>query len=78
MRSLHLAGAVAGAFLLASCSSAEWVNPRKSKDNYGQDYNRCEMRLQQEERVQAGSKALLQREIDRCMAKEGWLLVETP
>jgi hypothetical protein len=79
MHSLQAIALIAGAFLLAGCgSSAEWVHPKKSKDSFGQDYNRCEMSVQQDPKVQAGSKAMLYKEIDRCLAREGWLLVEKP
>ena len=78
MRLLDLAGLAAGAFVLASCASTEWVNSNKGKDNYATDYNSCEMSVQQDPKIQAGAKALLMRAIDRCMAKEGWMLVEKP
>ena len=79
MRLLDLAGVAAGAFVLASCASTtEWVNTKNRNAEYAADYNRCEMSSQQDPKVQSGAKALLLRQIDRCMAKEGWILVEKP
>jgi len=79
MRLLDVAGVAAGAFVLASCASnTEWVNTKNRNAEYASDYNQCEMSSQQDPKVQAGARALLMRQIDRCMAKEGWILVEKP
>lgn len=78
MRVLSLAFVAAGLVGLAGCASTEWVNPKKPKNLFTQDYNKCENSLMQDPKVQAGSKALLYKEIDRCLAKEGWMLVEKP
>jgi len=78
MRGVFLISLLSGALALSACGSVEWVHPKKPRDMYGQDYNKCENALQQDPKVQAGSRAMLYKEIDRCMAREGWLLVEKP
>ncbi len=78
MHVLRLLGLFVGLVAFTACGSTEWVNPRKPPGMYAQDYNKCEMSVQQDPKVQAGARALLYKEIDRCMAKEGWLLVEKP
>lgn len=71
-------GIVTLALLLVSCSSTEWVHPTKPKEQFAQDYNRCETQAYQDPKMQAGMKLLLQENIEKCLRKNGWLLVEKP
>ncbi len=59
--------------MLAACSTAEWVNTQNPKANFAQDYNACENQIYQNPKTQTGNKFLLQKEIDRCIEKKGWV-----
>lgn len=82
MRGMKISGVVVGAALLIGCTSTEWVHPRKPKDAFVQDYNRCEATSMQDPKVQEGSsqgsKFILQMAVERCLKKDGWLQVEKP
>ena len=65
-----------GAMLLAACSTAEWVHPNKPQGAYALDYNRCEMAVTQDPKLQGGMKMMTQNAIEKCMLKEGWYLRE--
>ena len=68
---------VIGLLALWACSTSEWVNPNKPKGAYTGDYNRCEMAVYQDPKLQAGMKLQVQNAIEKCMIREGWFLRET-
>lgn len=76
MRSLIIFG-VAGTLVLAACGTTEWVNTQNPKANFAQDYNACENQIRQDPKTQVGNKLLLDRAIDRCITKMGWVQRET-
>jgi hypothetical protein len=80
MRHLKTPCFLLAVLFFAGCATTEWVHPRKPKDMFAQDYNRCDGTVSMDPKVQAasqsGSKFMLQREIERCLIKEGWLQVE--
>lgn len=60
-------------FVIAACSTTEWVNTQNPKANYTLDHNECENKAVQNPKTQVGSKLLIEREIDRCLMKKGWV-----
>lgn len=73
MRRLHCLGCLVASvsvLLVTACSTAEWVHPNKPKDEFAQDYNRCENEAYQNPKVQGGMKFLLQQSIERCLTKK--------
>ncbi len=60
-------------FVMAACSTTDWVNTQNPKANYTLDYNECESTAIQNPKSQVGNKLLVQREIDRCLMKKGWV-----
>jgi hypothetical protein len=67
-----------GFLLTAACGSVEWVNPTNPAADYARDYNSCESDATQDPKLQRGNKFLLDKSIERCMAKKGWVMVEKP
>jgi Tfp pilus assembly protein PilF len=67
-------GFVVLALLLAGCVSSEWVHPNKPKDEFAQDWNKCESDTMKDPKLQLGSKYLLQQATERCVLKKGWVL----
>ena len=79
MRHLHCLGclvALVSVLLVTACSTAEWVHPNKPKDEFAQDYSRCENEAYQNPKAQGGMRLILQQSIERCLAKKGWVLRE--
>lgn len=66
----------AAGLLMAGCATAEWVHPNKPKDAFAADYNQCENEAYQNPKLQGGMKMIVQKSIDRCIAKKGWVLRE--
>lgn len=66
-----------GALLLTACGSTEWVHPNKPSGAYALDYNRCEMAVMQDPKLQGGMKMHTQNAIEKCMTRDGWYLRET-
>ena len=63
--------------LLATCSTAEWVNTNNPTANYTLDYNTCEMDMTKDPKLQQGNRYFIQQATERCMLKKGWVLRET-
>jgi hypothetical protein len=72
----HITAAVVGTLVLAGCSTSEWVHPNKSKEEFAQDYNRCEEDILRDPKLQQGIKMLMLEATERCVQKKGWRLVE--
>jgi hypothetical protein len=68
--------AAIGIFMLAACSTSEWVHPNKPKDEFAQDYNRCEAEILRDPKLQQGIKILTLEATERCVQKKGWRLIE--
>jgi hypothetical protein len=76
MRIVAVSLVIAGACLLTSCSSTEWVHPNKPSSEYTNDYNRCNNMALRDPKLQQGSQLLLLNATERCVQKEGWRLLE--
>jgi hypothetical protein len=63
-------------FLLAACTSTEWVHPNKPSSEYTNDYNKCENAAVRDPKLQQGSQLLILQATERCLQKEGWRMVE--
>jgi outer membrane biogenesis lipoprotein LolB len=61
-------------FILAACSSTEWVNVNNPKADYASDYRKCEEEGYNNPKFQGGMKMILHEHIDRCLKKAGWRL----
>lgn len=61
---------------LAGCSSAEWVHPSRSKDQFTLDYNKCQADTMRDPKLQQGIQLLMIQATERCVQKMGWRLVE--
>ena len=68
--------AVVGGILLSACATSEWVHPNKPQGAYTGDYNRCEMAVYQDPKLQGGMKMQVQNAIEKCMIREGWYMRE--
>ncbi|CAE6775875.1 hypothetical protein [Nitrospira defluvii] len=62
--------------LLTACGSAEWVHPTRPKDQYAQDYNKCQADTLRDPKLQQGIQLLIIQATERCLQKQGWRLVE--
>lgn len=62
--------------LLTACSGAEWVHPTRPKDQYAQDYNKCQADTLRDPKLQQGIQLLIIQATERCLQKQGWRLVE--
>ncbi len=62
--------------LVTGCSSAEWVHPTRPKDQYTQDYNKCQADTLRDPKLQQGIQLLIIQATERCIQKQGWRLVE--
>jgi len=82
MQAARIIGAFMGAIILVGCGSTQWVHPRKPKDAFTQDHHECEDIAMANPKVQAasqsGSKFMQEVEIEKCLARKGWLQVEQP
>jgi len=67
-----------GLILTAACSSVDWVNSNNPNADFARDHNDCESDATQDPKLQRGNKFLLDKSIERCMAKKGWVMVEKP
>lgn len=72
----RVTAAVVGILMLAGCSTSEWVHPNKPKEEFAQDYNRCEEDILRDPKLQQGIKMLMLEATERCVQKKGWRLVE--
>lgn len=63
-------------FSLAGCSSAEWVHPNRPKDQFAQDYNKCQADTLRDPKLQQGIQLLLIEATERCVQKMGWRFIE--
>ena len=68
--------AAVGILMLAGCSTSEWVHPNKPKDEFEQDYNKCQSDTLLDPKLQQGIRLLLLEATERCVQKKGWRLVE--
>lgn len=62
--------------LSAGCSSAEWVHPNRTSDQFAQDYNKCQADTLRDPKLQQGIQLLIIQATERCVQKQGWRLVE--
>lgn len=69
-------GTVCFLVLCACASTSEWVNIHNPKANFAQDHGLCEMAAIQDPKNPATNKFFLEKAIDRCMEKRGWVLRE--
>lgn len=76
MRIQGVALAIVGGVLVSACASSEWVHPNKPQTAYTGDYNRCEMAVYQDPKLQGGMKMQVQNAIEKCMIREGWYVRE--
>ena len=68
--------AATGIFMLAGCSTTDWVHPNKPKDEFVQDYNQCQADVLRDPKLQQGIKLLTDEATERCVQKKGWRLIE--
>ena len=61
-------------FVLACCSSAEWVHPTKPKDEFAHDYNKCQGDILRDPKYQQGNSYMVLQGTERCVMKRGWVL----
>jgi hypothetical protein len=64
--------------LVAGCSSAEWVHPTKQKDEFAQEYNKCQGEILRDPKYQQGNNYFVLRGTEQCVMKKGWVLREKP
>ena len=76
MRALFPLVLTVKAFVLAACTSTEWVNPNKPSSEYVNDYNKCQNMALRDPKLQQGSQLMVLNATERCLQKEGWRLVE--
>jgi hypothetical protein len=76
MMTWRLTGAAVYLAVLAGCSTTEWVHPNKPKDEFAQDYNKCQSDTLRDPKLQQGIQLLLLEATERCVQKKGWRLVE--
>jgi hypothetical protein len=76
MRKISRWSLVVVGFLLAACTSTEWVHPNKPSSEYTNDYNKCENAAVRDPKLQQGSQLLILQATERCLQKEGWRMVE--
>lgn len=76
MAKWRLTGAALCLIVLVGCSTSEWVHPNKPKDEFAQDYNKCQSDTLRDPKLQQGIQLLLLEATERCVAKKGWRLVE--
>ena len=62
--------------LVASCSSAEWVHPTKPKDEFAQDYNKCQGEILRDPKYQQGNNYFILQGTENCVMRKGWALRE--
>ncbi len=62
--------------IMAGCASAEWAHPTKPKDQFSQDYNKCQNDTLRDPKLQQGIQLLILQATERCVQKMGWRLVE--
>ena len=62
--------------LSAGCSTSEWVHPSRPKDQFTQDYNKCQADTLRDPKLQQGIQLLIIQATERCVQKQGWRLVE--
>ncbi len=62
--------------LSAGCSTAEWVHPNKPKDQFTQDYSKCQEDTGRDPKLQQGIQLLKLEATERCVQKQGWHLME--
>lgn len=62
--------------LLPGCSTSEWVHPNRPKDQFTQDYNKCQADTMRDPKLQQGIQLLIIQATERCVQKQGWRLVE--
>jgi hypothetical protein len=72
----RLTAAAVGIFMLAGCSTTEWVHPNKPKDEFAQDFNQCQADVLRDPKLQQGIKLLTDEATERCVQKKGWRLIE--
>ena len=61
---------------LSGCSTSEWVHPSRPKDQFTQDYNKCQADTMRDPKLQQGIQLLIIQATERCVQKQGWRLVE--
>ena len=61
---------------LAGCSSAEWVHPTKSKDEFAQEYNKCQGDMLRDPKYQQGNSYFVLQGTENCVMRKGWVLRE--
>ncbi len=71
-----IALALTGLWFLTSCSTSEWRHPTKPKDEFAQDYNKCQTDALRDPKLQQGIQLLLIQATERCVQRMGWRLVE--
>ncbi|HJR75739.1 MAG TPA: hypothetical protein VJ805_02165 [Nitrospiraceae bacterium] len=76
MTEWRLTGAALVLITLAGCSTSEWVHPNKPKDEFAQDYNKCQADTLRDPKLQQGIQLLVLEATERCVQKKGWRLVE--
>jgi hypothetical protein len=62
--------------ILSGCASAEWVHPTKPKDQFAQDYNKCQADTLRDPKLQQGIQLLTIQATERCVQKMVWRLIE--
>lgn len=75
MRHLLVLSGIAVGLLAAGCATGEWVHPEKPKDEFMTDYKACQMRAQNDPKLQQGSKFIEVTVIENCVQKMGWVYV---
>ncbi len=76
MTHMRCLGVVAASLLLAGCITSEWVHPNKPSGDFTQDWNKCEMDVMKDPKLQQGMQMLVQEATERCVKKKGWVLRE--
>jgi hypothetical protein len=73
---MHVRAVFLIAFLfLAACGTTDWVNTMNPKANYAHDYNQCERRAMDDPKGKdlGGNRFFLDKQIEKCMTKLGWV-----
>lgn len=76
MRKISRSSLAVIGFLLAACSSTQWVHPTKPSDSFTSDYNKCQQDVGRDPKMQQGSQLLQINATERCILKQGWRMIE--
>lgn len=73
MRQFIVMVGIATGVALSGCATGEWMHPEKPSDEFATDYKACQARIQNDPKLQQGSKFIEVTAIENCVQKMGWV-----